>query len=541
MKRLRDYFYWRRSPDQFTTFAILYMIPMLHELDYPWWSWGGQYAPLLLKGLILTAIVITVLNVNLATILFFTIASTFYYSVTSFPENPNHITLLIFCNIAILASLIIQRLRMKPASSSDAIFASIKPMLRLILIAVLFAAGFHKFNTDFLNPEVSCVNFVLGLLETKASKKIFGIPLFVLTGLVVAGFGYFALRKYLNTPIGVRASGLTLVAMLILVLCAGLFLSNGDFRSTVVSVGAVVVLLWQLIEGPLLFVRRLQAPILLLSLILLGTIAASGVQMFPAVLLPLLFVFVPEHVFVSWRNRSLLRVGQWEVHSIYICLFLNFLGASLTYINESISSAYSIEIVPRGVSQVFFLLSIVLLLIPLARELLSADRKWRWEGVQVLDGKTPGTQLILPLILLLWGMTPYLGLRTTGNFSMFSNLKTEGPVSNHILLGSNPFKVWGYQEDRVRIIDIDEEVARVGHHYDSLTGNSLPVAEFRKLVTLWRESGRKVAMTYEYQSGPIRTLDIANDKNWANARRNWETFWLDFRPVQESEPNLCRW
>ena len=540
MDRLKNFFYLRRSPDQFTTFAILYMIPMLHELGYPWWSWGGQHAPLLIKGLILAAIVITALNVNLATILFFTAASTSYYVVTSFPENPNHITLLIFCNIAILVSLTVFKLRMKPESSNEAIFASIKPILRLILIVLLFVAGFHKFNTDFLNPEVSCVNLVLGLLEARAFKQIFGVPLFVLVILFLAAFGYFAFRKYLHLRISIRALGSVFVAMSILATCAWLFLSSGDFGSAIVGAGAVVVLLWQLVEGPLLFVRRLQAPILFMSLMLLGTIAVSGVPMFPAVLLPMLFAFVPDHVFVWWRSQSLVRAGQWQVHSIYVCLFLNVFGASVTYINESMSFAYSIKILPPGLSQVFFLLSIVVLLMPLVRELLSSNRKWRWEGVEVWNGKTPSILLIFPLMLLLWGMTPYLGLRTTGNFSMFSNLKTEGPVSNHILLGSNPIKVWDYQEDRVKIIEIDDAVAKAGHHYESLNGSSLPAAEFRKLVNIWRESGRKVAMTYEYRSGPVRTPDIANDKNWA-AGRNWETFWLDFRPVQESGPNLCRW
>ena len=124
---------------------------------------------------------------------------------------------------------------------------------------------------------------------------------------------------------------------------------------------------------------------------------------------------------------------------------------------------------------------------------------------------------------------------------MFSNVKTEGDLSNHLLLSHNPLKIWGYQEDRVQIIEIDEEMAKAGHHYDPLGGNSLPVVEFRKLVYIWKSSGRKVAMVYEYDSGPVRTQDITRDEAWADANRNWESFWLDFRPVQKDGPNLCRW
>lgn len=58
----------------------------------------------------------------------------------------------------------------------------------------------------------------------------------------------------------------------------------------------------------------------------------------------------------------------------------------------------------------------------------------------------------LPLCLLaLFGMSNYLGLRTAGTFSMFSNLRTEGSLSNHYVLGANPLKIFGYQDDVVTV------------------------------------------------------------------------------------------
>ncbi|MEL6263995.1 MAG: hypothetical protein AAFR12_23415, partial [Cyanobacteria bacterium J06626_6] len=82
-------------------------------------------------------------------------------------------------------------------------------------------------------------------------------------------------------------------------------------------------------------------------------------------------------------------------------------------------------------------------------------------------------------IILLFGLSPYLGLRTAGTFSMFSNLKTEGEYSNHFLLGQNQLKLWGYQEDVVEVLEIDDETARLGHKYRPLKGYKLPVVEFR--------------------------------------------------------------
>lgn len=44
----------------------------------------------------------------------------------------------------------------------------------------------------------------------------------------------------------------------------------------------------------------------------------------------------------------------------------------------------------------------------------------------------------------------------------------------------------------MRIIDIDDKKAEIGHKYSPLKGNSLPLVEFRKLVVFWREAGRPI-------------------------------------------------
>ncbi len=135
----------------------------------------------------------------------------------------------------------------------------------------------------------------------------------------------------INSSIGVSVWGI--IAMLVIALAAGVYLAGGDLRLSIVGAGAVLTLLWQLIEGPLLFVRRLQAPILVISLLMLGTIAVAGIPMFPAVLLPLLFVFTPDHVFAWWRDKSILRFGDCQVHAIYICLFMNIVGGLAMYVS----------------------------------------------------------------------------------------------------------------------------------------------------------------------------------------------------------------
>jgi len=142
---------------------------------------------------------------------------------------------------------------------------------------------------------------------------------------------------------------------------------------------------------------------------------------------------------------------------------------------------------------------------------------------------------------LLHGLTSYLGLRTAGNFTMFSNLRTEGPASNHLLLSGNPVKLWHYQEDVVRFIRIDDRRSRIGYQYQPLEGSLLPVVEFRKLIYRWTKAGAAVPMTFEYRGTIHSTTDITRDPEWETRSRDWAMRLLDFRVIQPNGPNACRW
>lgn len=145
------------------------------------------------------------------------------------------------------------------------------------------------------------------------------------------------------------------------------------------------------------------------------------------------------------------------------------------------------------------------------------------------------------MALPLRGASVYLGLRTAGNFTMFSNLRTEAAESNQLLLARNPLKLWDYQEDAVRVIRIDDEQAAIGYNYQPLQGNSLPVVEFRKLVYWWARAGRTVPMTFEYGGVTYTTSDIVREPAWRTTGRDWEMRLMDFRVIQGSGPNRCRW
>ena len=66
-----------------------------------------------------------------------------------------------------------------------------------------------------------------------------------------------------------------------------------------------------------------------------------------------------------------------------------------------------------------------------------------------------------PALLLLNGLCPYVGLKTETSFAMFSNLRTEGDLGNHLFLSNVP-RVAAFQNDLVELIDSsDPRLARL--------------------------------------------------------------------------------
>jgi hypothetical protein len=59
--------------------------------------------------------------------------------------------------------------------------------------------------------------------------------------------------------------------------------------------------------------------------------------------------------------------------------------------------------------------------------------------------------IFLPLLVFLNGTSPYLGLKTEYSFAMFSNLRTEGGVSNHWIVPAST-QIFDYQKDMVEIV-----------------------------------------------------------------------------------------
>ena len=501
------------------------MAAVFLELAEKWRYEGYTLAVLLLL------LCIVARGVTRLTFLAFLGLTTVQFLWFQFPEVANHVNLEIYCNILLISGIGYTLIRRREYPTDDDCFEAVRPVLQGTTMLMYALAGFHKLNTDFLSPAVSCVGTLASQMWDLVGSDIGGLPIVVALGAITLPITYqvsSAPRVRWHLP-WLGRFGLTLLAALGLVVLSlqpELLNPAGRWAITATS---VMVLCWELGGGLLLGVPRLQWPIIAFSLVMHSAFALIGFVDFGALALALLFTFVPP-AYYELLNRPVELPGvRRPVSRIHLYLAVALLAGVISYWNKWTAAGQ------------LFLLAELFLVWPILTALTGPTPTPAWSGVSLRSGRTPAWMLVFPVVLLLHGLTPYLGLRTAGNFSMFSNLKTEGARSNHLLLGSNPLKVWHYQEDAVRVISIDDRKAKLGYAYEPLQGYSLPVVEFRKQVHKWTLAGRTVPMTFEYRGRVYQTEDIASDPVWRTTSRDWEMRLLDFRRIDPDGLNRCRW
>lgn len=518
---------------EFSVFATLYTVAMLFEFSEQWQT------PLFTGTFVIAAAIAVFTGVTRVKFLALLTGATGYLALVQFPEVANHVNLMILLNIAMIGVLTVSVIRRRTTPEED--YAAIAPILRIGLILIYVLAGFHKLNSDYLNVASSCaVSFVHWMIRA-LQTSVLGVALIVPVALVAGFLGYRLTRQgrfaqpgnrmFTAVVVCLGVLGVTVVAVVLL------YDHWSALASTVGLIVAVALLGWELIGGLLLAVPRLQAAMLAIALTLHSTLALIGFVDFGALAVALLFAFLPAdyrklliEATIGLRRRTTPRVLVYFGTAIGVAL-LSGVGAHLHPIWHW-----------TLVSGLIFDAAVLILIWPMLVAVFSATDRPDWPGVRILDARTPFALYLVPILLVFVGLTPYLGLRTAGNFSMFSNLRTEGERSNHLLLGSNPIKVWGYQEDVVWIIELDDRYGSVIHHFDGgASGFALPVVEFRKWIHDWTVAGYHVPLTFGYKGIRYTTDDIVSDPVWSTATRTAEMVLLDFRVIQPGSPNYCRW
>lgn len=91
-------------------------------------------------------------------------------------------------------------------------------------------------------------------------------------------------------------------------------------------------------------------------------------------------------------------------------------------------------------------------------------------------GRIRLTHVPILALAVLWAMNPYLGMRTTGSFTMFSNLRTESPRPNHVFMPSLRLVDW--QDDMVTLTSSNDDQLKAGASNEM----ALPLIALRRMA-----------------------------------------------------------
>ena len=329
------------------------------------------------------------------------------------PVVGNHWVLAAVVSLAFMASVLLAR-RDPGSDAGSRIWQLFSPTARLVFLIAYGFAAFAKLNSGFFNPEVSCAVFYHDQLMGSWG----------LTGLQVAG-----------NPVLGRA----------------------------VAAAAVAV---ELSVPVLLAVPRLRRKGLLLALAFHWLLALDLHQHFwdfSAVLFAGFFLFADdEQVDALVAALRRLRDGIRRPTRRALSGFGLIVAAVVTVGSVTPTSSVPVRVLPVLLGHAGWMLLGTGLLILVARSTAGTRASPDRRAFRIPSAAL----LVLPLLVALNGLTPYLELKTGFGWNMYSNLRTVAGETNHFLTPAT-LDVTGLQRDQVTILDSSDPklAASSAQHY----------------------------------------------------------------------------
>ena len=139
--------------------------------------------------------------------------------------------------------------------------------------------------------------------------------------------------------------------------------------------------------------------------------------------------------------------------------------------------------------------------------------------------------VVLPVLLFANGLLPYLGLKTESSFAMFSNLRTEGGRSNHLLMPES-LHWFSFQQDLIEVVSSSDPKLQ----WLADEGLLVTFFEFRDLLS------RRPEASVSYIRDHVR-YDVeraADDPEITQAHPRITRKLLRFRPITKEGRQECR-
>ncbi len=400
------------------------------------------------------------------------------------PYTPNHWLLTGFVNLTILCAAIGVKVRdwRSPLRSSD-LYQTFTPYVRLEVIIFYGFTFFHKLNADFLDPSSSCAATFSGHIT-----DLFALP------------------------------SLPALASLAIVVTLGV--------EGVLPIGLAIPRLW--------------LPAVLLGAGFHFVLALDVVKIFynfSSVMWALLWVFIPASAAarLDQLRRCLPRAvrgkpGRRSLVRLFFNRFHFLAGYGLT-----LALCWSYPEVSLGLNVIGF----SLLWWALAGTLFVAVG-CAWRSLRERAGDPPPPQrfttsplLLIPLLVFLNGLGPYLGLKLRSAWQMYSNLSVDDAGSNHFLIPRS-LDVGGFLADSVVIVSTSD---RVLHERHVETGARMTYFELRS----WLADRPEVRLAY-IRAGRYHAVVRAGDSPEFSTRQHpLLRKLLTFRPLGVQAGKICDW
>ena len=447
-------------------------------------SWGNIYSSLFSLFLLITLLLLS--KYRYVVFILFLLIST-YFIFDKYPRVSNHSTLIMFINIYLLFSSltkIVFNNNKLVISNNDFL------VLRWSLIIVYFFTGFHKLNYDFLFSENSCANWY----HTKL--------LFILTNQVIK-----------------------------------------PYPDIIYIISPFLVVILELTESIGLLFRKTQLIGLYSFILLHFYLSLGGFIDFAAVCISLMIAFIPsksylkyQHVFSQEINLRFVKIDRLYCYVLgLICIgVIVFIERTFNIIQTN-NHRFIIFI-----SGLLFIINLVYFSWYFIKKIYT-EKIFMWE-TENLFYYIPIQVYSFILLLLFQGSQNYLGLSTAGTFSMFSNLRTEGGSSNHLILKNNPLEVFDFQRDLVYIEKITPPYYTINYTTNNIKHKVIPRLVFEEyLYNLSKMNIPDVDIILEYNTKKILEKNILHNSTWTPSRLELKHKYLYFRQIHLASDVRCAW
>lgn len=493
---------------QFRFFVFFWALYGAYHYALTYWKWlqWSDKTELVLGGTVL-ALSLTTLVVLRGSGLFAAMLCVWSANIIyHLPETPNHVLLTLLINLTMLACFV-QRwiFRDKKTGFAAAAYRDFAPLVRLELIVLYFFVVLHKLNTDYFTPT-----------DEMGSPISCGWTMFVE---IAQRYFRLAASSWMQYPAIVGA--LMFEAMIPLLLI---------FRRTRLA-GVLVGTAFHMM------------------LALHNNLFISS---FSVMLFALYALFLAPRFAVTtldWMTRSRLH-DWWRRHRRGVILIAAgcaalLLTAVLIYLQrtgrfsrqEMIQFLH--ETAPSIVQALFYVCAALYGCILL---LFFAWRKRNVEqpAVGSIFRIPASIGVVLLVLTVLNGFSPYVGLKTESCFAMFSNLRTERGETNHFFLPV-AWRLADYQEDMVQLVEISSDsslnrIVKTAQH-----GECVPYFELRRQIG-GGERDLDFFVTY-VRNGQMHRVAFKEQPDHEIFRKShWlERKFLHFRSVPElGQPVTCR-